>query len=235
MATEFQKLIAFEVRFFSLINMQTSTTRAETFSDGVMAIMITIMILELKLPDFDANQEVKDIRNHLKELIPHFVAYMFSFAMIGILWTSHHHLFHLLEKTDNFLIRLNLFFLFWITLIPVVTGILGANPFLPISTALYGSVMLLATASLAYMRGYTLKMDLIHSDKTADVNKKILKVSVLGKRHSYVSSLAYLLSIPLSFISIYISYICFAIPFILFFLPASIDEEKLENNINESI
>lgn len=214
--------------------MQTSTTRAESFSDGVMAIMITIMILELKLPDFDSDQEVNDIRNHLQKLIPHFVAYMFSFVMIGILWTSHHHLFHLLEKTDNFLIRLNLFFLFWITLIPVVTGILGANPFLPISTALYGFIMLLTTASLAYMRGYTLRKNLIHSDKTEEVNSKIYRVSVLGKRHSYISSLAYLLSIPLSFVSIYISYICFTIPILLFFLPAGIDEEKLENRINEN-
>ncbi|GCC50487.1 DUF1211 domain-containing protein [Chryseotalea sanaruensis] len=214
--------------------MQTSTTRAETFSDGIMAIMITIMILELKLPDFDANQEVNDIRNHLKKLIQHFVAYIFSFVMIGILWTSHHHLFHLLEKTDNFLVRLNLFFLFWITLIPIVTGILGANPFLPISTALYGSVMLLTTASLSYMRGYTLKNDLIHSGKTAEINNKIFKVSVIGKRQSYISSFAYLLSIPLSFVSIYISYVCFAIPILLFFLPASIDEEKLENKINEN-
>lgn len=213
--------------------MNTSTTRAETFSDGVMAIMITIMILELKLPDFNESQEVDDIRNYLSALIPHFIAYVFSFVMIGILWTSHHHLFHLLEKTDNQLIRLNLFFLFWITLIPVVTGILGANPFLPISTSLYGCVMLLTTATLAYMRGYTLKKDLIHTDKVAEMNSKIFRVSVLGKRHTYASSLAYLVSIPLSFVSVYISYACFTIPIILFFLPASIDEEKLENKIIE--
>lgn len=219
--------------FFKRITMQTSTTRAETFSDGVMAIMITIMILELKLPNFDERQEMDDIRNHLIKLIPHFVAYVFSFTMIGILWTSHHHLFHLLEKTNNLLIRLNLFFLFWITLIPVVTGILGANPFLPISTSLYGCVMLLATATLAYMRGYTLRKELIHTDTAAEMNDKIFRVSVLGKRYSYVSSLAYLLSIPLSFVSVYISYVCFTIPIVLFFLPASIDEEKLENNIIE--
>lgn len=213
--------------------MQTATTRAETFSDGVMAIMITIMILELKLPDFKKSQEVDDIRNHLKELIPHFVAYVFSFVMIGIFWMSHHHLFHLLKKADNLLTRVNLFFLFWITIIPVVTGILGANPFLPISTALYGSVMLFATATLAYMRGYTLSKDLIHTDTQSEINNKIVRVSILGKRYSYASSLAYLVSIPLSFLNVYFAYVCFIIPIILSFLPASIDEEKLENNIIE--
>lgn len=211
--------------------MQTSTTRAETFSDGIMAIMITIMILELKLPDFNKNQDTEDIQNHLQSLIPHFIAYIFSFVMIGIVWTSHHHLFHLLKKTDNQLLRLNLFFLFWITLIPVVTGILGANPLLPISTVLYACVMAMTTATLAYMRSYTLLKALVHTDTGRAVNNKIIRVSVLGKRYSYVSSLAYLLSIPLSFVSVYMAYVCFTIPIALFFLPASIDEEKLENKI----
>lgn len=213
--------------------MQTSTTRAETFSDGVIAIMITIMILELKLPDFDEKQATADIRNHLIKLIPHFAAYIFSFVMIGILWTSHHHLFHLLKKTDNILIRLNLFFLFWITLIPLVTGIMGANPFLPISTCLYGCIMLMTTLTLSYMRSYTLRKELVHTDEEDELNNKIFRVSLLGKRLSYMSSIAYLVSIPLAFISVYLSYVCFAIPVLLFFLPAGIDEEKLENTIME--
>jgi len=79
--------------------MQASTTRVETFSDGVMAIMITIMILELRLPEFDPKQDTGDIKKYLFDMIPHFAAYIFSFVMIGILWTSHHHLFHLLKKT----------------------------------------------------------------------------------------------------------------------------------------
>ena len=213
--------------------MQTNTTRAETFSDGVIAIMITIMILELKLPDFEENQTTQDIKNHLIFLIPHFAAYIFSFVMIGILWTSHHHLFHLLKKTDHILIRLNLFFLFWISLIPLVTGIMGANPFLPISIVLYASIMLMTTLTLAYMRGYTLKKELVHTDEEEELNEKIFRVSLLGKRHSYMNSIAYLVSIPLAFVSVYLSYICFAFPILLFFLPAGIDEEKLETTMIE--
>ena len=213
--------------------MQTSTTRAETFSDGVIAIMITIMILELKLPDFEERQDAEDIRSYVVELIPHFLAYVFSFVMIGILWTSHHHLFHLLKKTDNILIRQNLFFLFWISLIPLATGIMGANPLLSISTALYGCIMLMSTLTLSFMRSYTLRKQLVHSDNEHELNKKIFRVTLKGKRLSYFSSAAYLLSVPAAFISVYFSYICFIIPVVLFFLPTSIDEEKLEETVIE--
>jgi len=115
--------------------MHTSTTRVETYSNRVMAIMI----VELKLTDFDESHEMDDIRNNLqdKELIQHFAAYAFSFVMFSILWTSHQHLFHLLKKTDNVLAHINLFPLFWITHIPIVTDIFGANPLLPISTSLW--------------------------------------------------------------------------------------------------
>jgi uncharacterized membrane protein len=209
--------------------MQASTTRVETFSDGVMAIMITIMVLEFKLPDFNGEKSSAEVQGHLVELVPSFIAYLFSFSMIGILWTSHHHLFHLLKKTDNHLLKQNLLFLFWISLIPVVTGIMGSSPFLPISTALYGLVMLCTMLSLSYMRAYTIKRNLIHTDQQYDLNRKIKRVSILGKNHSYLSSAAYLISIPLAFVSVYLSYLCFMIPLILFLLPVGTDEEKLED------
>lgn len=76
--------------------MKTSTTRVEIFSDGVMAIVITIMILELKIPDLNSDHNENSISNFLIELLPHFAAYVFSFVMVGILWIHHHHLFHLL-------------------------------------------------------------------------------------------------------------------------------------------
>ncbi len=213
--------------------MHASTSRVEIFSDGVMAIIITIMVLELKLPELNEKQNEYDIKKHIIELLPHFVAYVFSFIMIGILWTNHHNLFHLLEKTNNFLLGQNLFLLFWMSLIPFVTGIIGANPFLPASTALYGFIMLMISLTLTFMRAYTIKKGLVHTDDEGESNKKIKKVFVKSKRHSYIGSVAYLLSIPLAFVSIYLSFACFIIPIILFLLPAKIDEEKLEERIIE--
>lgn len=213
--------------------MQTSTTRVETFSDGVIAIMITIMVLGFKLPEFGNHPTTEDIKNHLLNIIPHVVAYLFSFVMIGILWTSHHHLFHLLKKTDNQLLRQNLFFLFWISLIPLVTGVMGASPFLAISTALYGCIMLMTTLTLSYMRAYTLRKELVHTDAKKELNMKIYRVSLMGKRRSYISCAAYFISIPLAFVSVYLAYVCFVIPLVLFFIPTGIDEEKLENSVME--
>lgn len=213
--------------------MQTSTARVEIFSDGVMAIIITIMVLELKLPEFNENQGEYDIKHHLVELLPHFGAYVFSFIMIGILWTNHHQLFHLLEKTDNYLLGQNLFFLFWMSLIPFVTGIMGANPLLSISTALYGFIMLMTSLTLSFMRSYTLRKHLVHTDEESEIDKKIEKVSVKDKTQSYIGSAFYFVSVFLAFVNVYVSYICFIIPIILFLWPTKIGEQQVENKVIE--
>ena len=213
--------------------MQASTSRLEIFSDGVMAIIITIMILELKLPEMNKEQDKQDIIHHLQELLPHLGAYIFSFIMIGILWTNHHNLFHLLEKADNFLLGQNLFFLFWVSLIPFVTALIGANPTLPLSTAFYGFIMLMASLSLTYIRSYTFKKRLVHTDEKEEDNKKIEKIFIDSKRRSFIASAIYLASIPMAFVSVYISYACFLIPVILFLWPAKVDETQLEEKIIE--
>jgi uncharacterized membrane protein len=213
--------------------MQASTTRVETFSDAVMAIIITIMVLEIKLPEFNVNHSDYDIKKHLIDLLPNIGAYVFSFIMIGILWLKHHHLFHLLEKTDNFLLGQNLFFLFWVSLIPFVTGIMGVDPLIPLSTALYGLIMLMTTLTLSLMVSYTLKNKLIHTDEKREIKIKISTVIVKGMTKSFIGSVIYLASVPLAFVSVYASYACFIIPIILFLWPSGIDEEKLANKVIE--
>jgi len=211
--------------------MQTSTARIETFSDGVIAIILTIMILELKIPDFKTSRNEYNISHHLFNVLPHFAAYVFSFVMVGILWVHHHYLFNLLERTDNFLLGQNLFFLFWMSLIPFVTGNMGANPLLPISTALYGWVMLMTTVSLAWMRSHTINKKLVHTDEERIVKKKLLNLSLKERNQSFISSAVYLISIPVAYLSVYISYLCFLVPVILFLIPSSLDEESIANKI----
>ncbi len=213
--------------------MQTSTTRVETFSDGVIAIIITIMVLELKLPGLNKDLNAYDIKAHIIDILPRFGAYIFSFVMVGILWINHHHMFHLLKRTDGFLLGQNIFFLFWMSLIPFVTGLLGANPLLTSSTALYGLIMLMTSLTLSFMRSYTLKKGLVHTDEEREIKKKIQLVTIKDKFQSYLSSAAYLVSIPLAFVSVYLSYACFLIPIILFLLPYGIDEEKLADKVIE--
>ncbi|MBC8048030.1 MAG: DUF1211 domain-containing protein [Fimbriimonadaceae bacterium] len=213
--------------------MQASTSRVEAFSDGVMAIIITIMVLGLNLPAFNKDQTTSAILDHVTDLISYFSAYVVSFTMIGILWTNHHHLFHLLEKTNGYLLAQNLFFLFWMSLIPFGTGIMGSSPLLPVSTAFYGFIMFMTTLSFAFMRSYTIKKHLVHTDIQREITKKIYKVSVRARTMSYIAAGVYFLSIPLAFVSVYISYACFIIPIIFFILPDGIDNEKLGEKMIE--
>jgi len=213
--------------------MYTSTVKVELFSDGVIAIIITIMVLELKLPEFDVMHNAASIEHHLLKLLPHFGAYIFSFVMVGILWFNHHHMFNLLERTDNFMLAQNLFFLFWMSLIPFVTGIVGANPLLPISIACYGLIMVMTTLTLSFMRAHSLNKGLVHKDEDQDFETKIEKVTVKDKIRSFVGSAAYVASIPLAFVSVYVSYACFLIPIVLFLWPSTKEDAKLSEKVIE--
>jgi uncharacterized membrane protein len=213
--------------------MKIGTTRVETFSDGVIGIIITIMVLTLKLPNFNHHDSGEGVRHNLQDLIPYLITYAFSFLMIGIFWINHHHMFHLLENTDEPLLLQNLFFLFWISLIPLATAMVAANPLISDSAAVYGAVMLMTTFSFSIMRTYTLRKNLVHKDTNAKISRSIRRVSMRAKTKSYLGTAAYLCSIPLAYISVYISYAIFIIPPVLFFIPDGIDDEKLAEKIQK--
>src|SRR5213593_4611462 len=119
-----------------------SKGRLEAFSDGVIAILITILVLELKVPhgtDLDA----------LRPVLPVFLTYVLSFIFLGIYWNNHHHMLHAAGTINGKILWANLHLLFWLSLIPFVTGWMGENHFAPLPTAVYGVVLLLA--GLAYV------------------------------------------------------------------------------------
>src|SRR5437867_7722961 len=116
-------------------------TRLEAFSDGVIAILITIMVLELRVPheaEFTA----------LAPLLPLLLTYALSYVYLGIYWNNHHHMFHLVDRINGRIMWANLHLLFWLSLVPFVTGWMGENHFAAVPTAAYGIVMLLA--AIAY-------------------------------------------------------------------------------------
>lgn len=115
--------------------------RLEAFSDGVLAIIITIMVLELKVP------QGADL-SALRPLVPIFLSYVLSFIYLGIYWNNHHHLLQAVRHIDGRVLWANLHLLFWLSLIPFVTGWMGANGFAALPVALYGAVLLLA--AIAY-------------------------------------------------------------------------------------
>src|SRR4029077_1166535 len=113
------------------------SNRVEAFSDGVIAIIITIMVLELKVPH---GADVAALR----PLAPVFASYVLSFVMIGIYWNNHHHLFQAVDRVNGSILWANLHLLFWLSQIPFVTGWVGENDFAPVPTAFYGGVCLMA-------------------------------------------------------------------------------------------
>lgn len=202
-------------------------------SDGIIAIIITIMVLELKVPDVSTDHSTKEVFGHLHHLLPYFISYAFSFMMITILWNNHHHLFSVLDKTDQRLLWQNFIFLFFLSLIPFVTAIVGSNHTVPIAPAMYSTVMMLTTLSFAIMRHHSLKKRLTHTDEDDELTREIRKVSRRSKRKALAATAIYLLSIPLAFLNVYIAYVCFMVPPVIFFIPEGIDDEKLANKVDE--
>jgi uncharacterized membrane protein len=216
-----------------LFAMKIGTSRVETFSDGVISIIITIMVLTIKIPDITKHAPAWTARHDLQNLIPYIITYAFSFMMIGIFWINHHHMFHLLEKTDEMLLVQNLIFLFFMSLIPLATAMVSANPKMPESAALYGGVMLLTTFSFAMMRVYTLRKNLVHQDADKKISEKIRWISLKARTKNIIGSIAYLCTIPIAFVNVYLAYLLFLIPPIIFFIPDGIDDEKLAQKIQD--
>ena len=118
-----------------------SKSRLEAFSDGVLAIIITIMVLELRVPHGDTLAA-------LAPLLPVFLSYVLSFIYVGIYWTNHHHMLHATARVSGAVLWANLHLLFWLSLLPFVTGWMGENHFGALPSALYGAVLLMA--AIAY-------------------------------------------------------------------------------------
>jgi uncharacterized membrane protein len=159
--------------------------RLSAFSDGVIAILITIMVLELRVPH-TADQAA------LKALLPVFLTYILSFIVLGIYWNNHHHMIYLTKRVTGGILWANLHLLFWLSLMPFVTGWMGENHFAALPTALYGAVLMLA--GVAY---YILELVIIHSQGDGSVLEAAVGNDAKGK----ISVVLYALAIPLAFMN----------------------------------
>ena len=169
-----------------------TTNRLEAFSDGVIAIIITIMVLELKVPHAVEQLPHTAGLADLKPLLPVFLSYILSFLYVGIYWNNHHHLFHATKHVTGGILWANLHLLFWLSLFPFTTGWMGENHFAPTPTAVYGVVLLLA--GIAY---FILQHAIIAGQGTGSVLATAIGKDWKGK----LSLVAYLAAIPLAFAS----------------------------------
>ena len=157
--------------------------RLEAFSDGVIAVIITIMVLEMKVPHGDSFES-------LLPLFPVFLSYVLSFVYVGIYWNNHHHMLHACRKISGSVLWANLHLLFWLSLFPFATGWMGENHFSSLPSALYGVVLLMA--AVAY---WVLQQAFIASEGPASV----LKSAVGGDWKGKLSPLLYLIAIVSTF------------------------------------
>jgi uncharacterized membrane protein len=170
--------------------------RLEAFSDGVIAIIITIMVLELKVPHPTEQVPHPDKLADLRELLPVFLSYVLSFIYLGIYWNNHHHMFHATKHVTGGILWANLHLLFWLSLFPFTTGWMGENHLAPMPTAVYGFVLLMA--AIAY---YILQRRIVASQ-----GRDSLLAAAIGKDwKGKLSPVLYLATIPLAFMSVWIS------------------------------
>src|SRR6185503_6958330 len=161
-----------------------SKGRLEAFSDGVIAVIITIMVLELKVPHGG------DLAT-LRPLMPLFLTYVLSFVMLGIYWNNHHHMCHATDRINGAIMWANLHLLFWLSLVPFVTGWMGENHYAALPTAVYGFVLLMAGIAYTIMEAVIIRDQGPGSKLAAAVGSEFK-----GK----LSAALYAIAIPLAFV-----------------------------------
>ncbi|WP_040679328.1 TMEM175 family protein [Niabella aurantiaca] len=179
-------------------------SRLEAFSDGVLAIIITIMVLELRPPEDGYTL------HSLLELLPTFLSYVLSFIYVGIYWNNHHHMFHMVDKINGAVLWKNLNLLFWLSLFPFTTAWMDKNYTQPLPVAVYGVV--LAMAAVAYL---ILQKELI---KAGGPDCKLAQ-AVGADSKGKLSGILYIAGISASFISTWIGIVLYSIVAIIWFIP----------------
>jgi uncharacterized membrane protein len=180
-----------------------NSNRLEAFSDGVLAIIITIMVLELKVPHGTE-------WNDLAPLLPVFLSYILSFIYIGIYWNNHHHMMHAVEKVSGGILWANLHLLFWLSLIPFVTGWMGENHFSELPVALYGAVLLMAAVAYFILQNRILSVQ----------GKDSLLAKALGKDlKGKASPIIYIIAIIVSFYSTWIAGALYILVALMWLIP----------------
>lgn len=189
-------------------------SRLEAFSDGVLAIIITIMVLEMKVPHGDSLSSIKS-------LLPVFFSYVLSFIYIGIYWNNHHHMLHVVEHVNGRVLWANMHLLFWLSLVPFVSGWMGENNFTTWPVALYGFVLFMN--AVAY---YILEHCLVQLHGAGSLLAKAVGKDAKG----ILSVLIYFVAIGLAFVNAWISLFLYALVALIWLIPDSRIEKRVAIN-----
>jgi len=196
-----------------------STARIEAFSDAVMAIIVTLLVLELKVPELGDTFTGAEAMTALIHLTPKFLSFAMSFLVVAIFWVNHHHFFHRLKHSDRTMLWCNNMLLFWLCFIPFPTAFLGEHPLEMVPVMLYGLVLSFAALSFVLMHVHAYHAGLFHEN----ISRVFLQRE--NVRGLFAPSL-YLLAVISAWFSVTAALVLFAVVPILYFLPASSIREK---------
>jgi TMEM175 potassium channel family protein len=188
------------------------TGRLEAFSDGVIAVLITIMVLELKVPH-GADWET------VQPLVPVLLTYVLSFVYLGIYWNNHHHMLHATDRINGAILWANLHLLFWLSLVPFTTGWMGENHFAPVPTAVYGGVLLMSGIAFLILQTAIIRHQGPHSK---------LKAAVGNDLKGKISAVLYAAAIPLAFVHQLIADAIYVFVALMWLVP----DRRIETTLN---
>ncbi|RXM50274.1 MULTISPECIES: TMEM175 family protein [unclassified Chryseobacterium] len=188
--------------------------RLEAFSDGVLAIIITIMVLELKVPEGSSWAS-------LKPLLPKFLAYIFSFIYVGIYWNNHHHMFQAVKKVNGSILWANLHLLFWLSMMPIATEWIGNTGFAENPVATYGIILVLCAIAYSILENVIIR---------CEGENSTLKEAIHSKYKENISIIFYILGIATSFFYPYIAIGFYYIVALIWLIPDRRIEKSLKDN-----
>jgi uncharacterized membrane protein len=190
-----------------------SKNRLEAFSDGFFAVIITIMVLELKAPHGSDLAALRPLWTHLS-------SYVLSFIFLGIYWNNHHHMLHLTTRVSGNILWWNSHLLFWLSLVPLATDWMGETHFEPLPVALYGAILFCAGVAYTLLQRAIIVAEGPHSK---------LKQAVGADEKGKLSAALYAAAIPLAFVRPWISGIIYVLVALIWFIP----DRRIESRLNE--
>ncbi len=179
-------------------------TRLEAFSDGVIAIIITIMVLELKVP-LDGSPKA------LVRLLPLFSSYALSFVLVAIYWVNHHHMIHLIRHVNGAILWLNLNLLFWLSLMPFATAYMGQTHAAPLSVAFYGGVQTTSAVAYSFLQAAIARQ---HSQ-----DAKFVALNAQMARKNLIAMVISAATVPAAYVSVRLAMLLIVLPAVMYFLP----------------
>ena len=195
------------------------TSRIEAFSDGVFAIIITLLVLEIHVPQIQGNDVSASLGHSLILMAPKFLTYVLSFMLVCIWWVAHHYLFHVLKKSDRGLLWLNNLFLLWLAFIPFPTALMGDFPGERIAVMGYGIVTTLAGVSFTFMRYYAFYLAKLVDDR---IDARLLRSAMLK---SALNPVLHAIAVLLAFVDTRLSIGLYIILPLMFFIPSKLERE----------